>query len=115
MSETLPPLRVRESDGSPNVIPVFTLDISGATITNLGAGQVRIMVDSGGGGSSVVYSPTGGEYLTYAANATLTAERVIAASDNIVIVSTGTSFLISAITKRHYQTHHPLNHQYRRQ
>lgn len=95
MSETLPSLRVLESDGSPNAIPVYTIEISGATVTRISATGVRILIDSGAGASG---APTTGEYLTYAANATLSAERVIAASDNITIVSSGTSFLISAIT-----------------
>lgn len=62
--------------------------------------RLRTFQDNTGGGSSssVVYAPTGGPFLTYQADATLTAERVIAASDNITIVSSGTSFLISAIT-----------------
>lgn len=50
----LPPLRVREADGSPNVIPVFEIAMSGATVTRLGATGVQIMVDSGGGGSTYV-------------------------------------------------------------
>jgi len=98
MGEILPPLTVRDQDGNPVIIPTYILEFSGATITRIGPTSVRVMVDSGGGGSSVVYAPTGGEYLTYAANAGLTAERVVAASDNITIVSSGTSFLISANT-----------------
>src|SRR3990167_6207657 len=95
MGETLPPLRILESDGSPNAIPVYTIEISGATVTRLSATGVRILIDSGAGATG---APVGGEYLTYAANASLTAERVMAASDNITIVSSGTSFLISAVT-----------------
>src|SRR3990167_10056033 len=95
MGESLPPLRILESDGSPNAIPVYTIEISGATVQRISATSVRILIDSGAGASG---SPTDGEYLVYAANATLSAERVIAASDNITIVSSGTSFLISATT-----------------
>ena len=95
MGETLPPLTVRDQDGNPHVIPVYTLEFSGATITRIGPTSVRVMLDSGGGGTG---APTNAEYLTYGANATLSAERVIAASDNITIVSSGTSFLISATT-----------------
>jgi len=92
---TYPELRVKESDNDPNVIPVHIITISGGTVTRTGPNSVTIRVDSGAGASG---APTDGEYLTYSANASLSAERVIAASDNIVIVSSGTSFLISAIT-----------------
>lgn len=51
-----------------------------------------------GSGSSVVYAPTGGPYVLYSANAALPAGRIIAGSDNITIVSSGTSILISANT-----------------
>src|SRR3990167_10236152 len=50
------------------------------------------------GGSSVVYAQTGDTFLVYEISTSLTSERIIAASDNITIVSSGTSFLISAIT-----------------
>lgn len=51
MAESIPPLRIREADGSPNVIPVFDIQLSGGTLTSLGAGKVLITVDSGGGAS----------------------------------------------------------------
>ena len=94
-SEQLPPLRMREADGSPNVIPVYEIVVSNATLTNLGGGRVGLAT---GAGSQTVYAPTGGAFLTYQADTSLTDERVIAASNNITIVSSGTSFLISAVT-----------------
>ena len=42
----LPPLRIREADGSPNVIPVFDIVASNMTVTNLGGGVVKL--DAGG-------------------------------------------------------------------
>jgi len=75
----------------------YRLVQSGNSITITTAAGL-ITINASTGVTQVVYAPTGGEYLTYAANATLTAERVIAASDNITIVSSGTSFLISAVT-----------------
>src|SRR3990167_1281996 len=99
MGETLPPLTVRDQDGNPVIIPTYIIEFSGATITRIGPTSVRVMVDSGGGSSSsVVYAQTGDTFLVYQASTGLSAERVIAASDNITIVSSGTSFLISANT-----------------
>src|SRR3990167_2075813 len=100
MGEILPPLTVRDQDGNPVVIPTYVLEFSGATITRIGPTSVRVMVDSGASGSpsSVIYAQTGDTFLVYSASTSLTNERVIAASDNITIVSSGTSFLISAIT-----------------
>ena len=100
MGETLPPLTVRDQDGNPVVIPTYVLEFSGATITRIGPTSVRVMVDSGASGSpsSVIYAQTGDTFLVYSASTSLTNERVIAASDNITIVSSGTSFLISANT-----------------
>ena len=43
----LPPLRIKESDGSPNVIPVFDIALSNLTLTNLGGGKV--LIDGAGG------------------------------------------------------------------
>lgn len=97
--ENFPPLRIRENDGDPNVIPVYDIILSSnLQLLNKGAGVVSILATTGAGGSSTVYAPTGGEYLVYSANADLSAERIVTASDNITIVSSGTSFLISATT-----------------
>lgn len=61
--------------------------------------RLRTFADNtGGGGSSAVYAQSGDTFLVYSASTGLTNERVIAASDNITIVSSGTSFLISANT-----------------
>ena len=189
MGETLPPLRIRENDGVPNLIPVYDIILSnnltlaskgpgivvisattgaggtsqepitfplivgsgGSGVTTIGSNQIVLgsgtapfvafvalnsgeliagsstvvkpqvlgagsqgqvliansslrlgmaWIDSNalGSASSVVYAQTGDTFLVYSASTGLTSERVIAASDNITIVSSGTSFLISAIT-----------------
>ena len=98
MAESIPPLRVRESDGSPNVIPVFDMILSGATLTDLGAGVVRLTVDSGGAGSSVVYAATANTYLTYAAAADLTAERILTSGTGLAVASDATNFFVSLVT-----------------
>src|SRR3990167_3329759 len=54
MAESIPPLRVREADGSPNIIPVFDMIFSGATVSAVGAGVIQVLVDSGGGGTTYV-------------------------------------------------------------
>lgn len=43
----LPPLRIKEFDGSPNVIPVFTIIASNMSVVNLGGGKV--VLDGAGG------------------------------------------------------------------
>lgn len=41
-----PPLRVREVDGSPNVIPVLDIQVTNGDLTNLGGGRIRIATSS---------------------------------------------------------------------
>ena len=95
MAESIPPLRVREADGSPNVIPVFDMILSGATLTNLGAGVVRVLIDSGAGGTG---APTDAPYVTWAANAALTAERILTAGSSVTIVTDATAIYVNALT-----------------
>lgn len=53
MGETLPPLRVRETDGSPNVIPVYDIVLStNLTLINKGGGVIAISATTGAGGTS---------------------------------------------------------------
>lgn len=56
MGETLPPLRVLQASGSPNAIPVYTIQFSGATVQRISATGVRILIDSGAGASGVALS-----------------------------------------------------------
>lgn len=56
MSEEHPPLRVREIDGSPNLIPVFDLIISGGTVTRVGAVAAQIGIPAGGSATTQVPS-----------------------------------------------------------
>ena len=46
-----PPLRIKEQDGTPNVIPVNTVKVSNGTLTDDGGATVSITTGSGGGGS----------------------------------------------------------------
>ena len=48
----LPPLRVREQDGSPNVIPVFTIVVSNGTVVNQGGGTITIGMGTGAAGAA---------------------------------------------------------------
>ena len=89
----IPPLRVREADGSPNLIPVFELIISGGTLSRVGAIGAQLLIDSGASGA-----PTGAEYITYAPNATLSAERVLIAGTGMTVASDGTNFFTSVNT-----------------
>lgn len=54
MAESIPPLRVRDSSGTPNLIPVFDMVVSGGTLSDLGGGVLQLRVDSGGGGGTYV-------------------------------------------------------------
>lgn len=49
----LPPLRVREQDGSPNAIPVFDIRVSNGTMTNDGNGVIQLTTGGGGSGANV--------------------------------------------------------------
>lgn len=52
-SESVPPLRIRENDGSPNVIPVYDIILSSnLTLINKGGGIVSISATTGAGGTS---------------------------------------------------------------
>ena len=48
-----PPLRIKEQDGTPNVIPVNTVKVSNGTLTDDGGATVSITTGSGGGGGSM--------------------------------------------------------------
>ena len=93
--EPLPPLRVREADGSPNVIPVFDMVFSGATLTKTGPTTVQVLVDSGAGGTG---APTDAPYVTYSANATLSAERILTAGSSVTLVTDLTAIYVNALT-----------------
>lgn len=86
MSETPPPLRVREADGAPNVIPVYEIVVSGATLTRQGPTGVQLLIDSGAGATA---APTGASYVTISLDATLTAERTLAAGTGLTLVDAG--------------------------
>lgn len=95
---SIPPLRVKEFDGDPNVIPVFEMVFSGATVTKTGPAQVTIGGFSTGAGT--VYAGTGNSYVVLSAAADLTAERVLTASSGIGITDNGanSTVLVSANT-----------------
>ena len=54
-----PPLRVKEVDGSPNVIPVNTIRVSDGTLTDNTGGVVTVATGSGGGGSMSSFDVAG--------------------------------------------------------
>lgn len=80
----LPPLRIREVDGAPNVIPVFELVVSNNTLEDLGGGTVSIGVPSGGAGAS-----TANTYITVNAEAGLNVERSLTAGLGITLADSG--------------------------
>lgn len=61
--------------------------------------QAQGAASSGTGGpSSVVYAPTGGPYITFITDPTLTSEKVLTASNNIVLTTDAGAVYISATT-----------------
>ena len=54
-----PPLRVKEVDGSPSVIPVNTIRVTDGTLTDNGGATVTIATGSGGGGSMTSFDVAG--------------------------------------------------------
>lgn len=88
-------MRVRDADGTPNVIPVFDMIFSGATVTRTGPTTVQILMDSGAGGTG---APTDAPYVVYSANATLSAERILTAGSSITLVTDATLIYVNALT-----------------
>lgn len=62
------------------------------------ATTIWLSANTGASGASVTYAPTGGEYVTWVANNTLTNEKVLTASNNITITTGASTVLISANT-----------------
>lgn len=133
----LPPLRIRDADGSPNVIPVFDIVVSNMTLTKIGGTTVRLdasgsqgpagpagtlTIGSGITGGAIggyalivsdgatlwqvetgqflkVYAPTGGNYIAFAADGNLSAEKVLQASNGTILVTTdATGVYLAALT-----------------
>ena len=94
-----PPLRVREVDGSPNVIPVDTIVVSNATLTDDGGAQVTVTTGGGGGGmtkfevvgdgSGSAQEITDGNTLTIAGGTGLT--TVASATDTLTVTLDNTA------------------------
>lgn len=53
----IPPLRVKDVSGSPNIIPVFQVTISGGTVINNGGGKITLQMGTGATGAA---GPSGG-------------------------------------------------------
>jgi hypothetical protein len=85
--ENLPPLRIREADGSPNAIPVYEIVVSNGTLTDLGGGRVGLA--TGDAASIRSYASTGGSYLTFSLETDLTAERNLIAGMGISFADSG--------------------------
>ena len=89
LSISNPPLRVLEADGTPNYIPVYEIELSGMTLTQISPTRVRIMADSGGGGAGAVYAATGNQYVVMALAADLTADRRLQVTSGLLLVDGG--------------------------
>ena len=87
-----PPLRVSQTAGI-NQIPVFEIEFSGGTLTKVSPTRVKYTPPGAGTGA-----PTDAEYVTYAANATLTGERILTAGSSVTIVTDASAVYINALT-----------------
>ena len=113
--DNLPPLRIRENDGDPNVLPVFDIILSSnLSLQNKGGGVVVISASTGAGGTAQapitfpLIIGSGGTGIATAGSATSivgmnSSASVydfyrLAASDNMTIVRNGTAYLFSATT-----------------
>ena len=108
-----PPLRIKEQDGTPNVIPVNTVKVSNGTLTDDGGATVSLTTGSGGGGTMddfVVAGDTGvdqtienGQTLTIK-NATGGAIKTVAGATRELTIDltntgvTGASYTMADIT-----------------
>ena len=82
----LPPLRIREADASPNVIPVFEIVVSNGTLTNLGGGRVELATGGAGGTAG---ASTAELYVVIANTNSLSTERALTAGVGITIADSG--------------------------
>ena len=94
-----PPLRIRENDGNPNVIPVFDIVLSdNLSLLKIRPGVVSISASTSAALAGPTYAPTGGNYVTFLADANLSNEKILTASDNIVVTTGASNIWISAVT-----------------
>ena len=92
MPGSQPPLKVIQQGGGYSSIPVFVLEVSGATLEKISPIHTRMTVTGATG------APTGAEYIVSATNASLSAEKVLTAGSNIEITTDSTTLTIRAIT-----------------
>ena len=99
MGETLPPLRVREPDGSPNVIPVYDMIMStNLVVQNRGGGVIALSATTGAG-AGTVYAATGNSYIVTDFATDLTGEFRLVQSGNSITINTASNLIIiNAVT-----------------
>ena len=97
--DNLPPLRVREADGSPNVIPVFDMIMSNnLTVQNRGGGIVAISATTGAGGGGSGAS-TANTYVVTDFTSDLNSEFRLVQSGNSITINTASNLIIiNAVT-----------------
>ncbi len=89
MGESLPPLRVRENDGSPNLIPVYEIVLSSnLTLASKGPGVVVISATTGAGG-------TAQDPITFPLIAGSGGTGVVTIGSNQLILGSGTAPFVS--------------------
>ena len=100
MAGTNPPLRVRETDGDPNVIPVFEIICSNGTITEVSPGVIRLATGTGaqgpagsgmGIGSSVVAGTLGAVLFVGSSNSLAISPSTFYWNETSFLLGVGTS------------------------
>lgn len=75
---------------------ILTAGSSVTLVTDATAVYINALTNAAA--TNLVYAPTGGEYVTYIANGTLTAEKVLTAGSSVTLVTDGTAIYINALT-----------------
>ena len=73
------------------------LTAGSSVIIRTDAAAIYIDAQTGGGGTTV-YAPTGGNYVTFIADAALTNERILVAGSNVTVTTSATQIIIAATT-----------------
>lgn len=84
------------ADGGLSAEKVLTA--SNNIIITTDATAIYISANTGAGGSGSIYAPTGGSYVAYAADLSLTNERILTAGSSVTIVTDATAIYINALT-----------------
>lgn len=86
------------SQSDPNLTNYKVLTASNNIIISTDNGIFYIEAQTGAGASGVVYAPTGGNYVSWDADAGLTSEKILTAGTNVSITTDATTIWVNADT-----------------